>query len=137
MKALKSFSFSGAALLFGALLFSSCWESLEDRAERESREYTLKFCPTPPENGVISDSLVFDKKTKTQYYYITFTGDIDNAEAIAMHMDKLKQGLCEQVRSNPRNQAYKDAGFNFAYVCRSQKTGKVILNFTVTPQLYK
>lgn len=138
MEALKCFSFAGVAMsVLGMMMFSSCQESLEQRAERESREYTEKFCPTPPENGVISDSLVFDSKTKTQYYYLTFTGEIDNAEAIANRYELLKEGLIDQVRSDSRKQAYKDAGFNFAYICRSQKTGKIIINLTVTKKDYQ
>lgn len=138
MIAQKCFSLSGVAMsVLGIMMLASCQESLEERAERESREYTQKFCPTPPENGVISDSLVFDRKTKTQYYYLTFTGAIDEPEKISQNMEQLKEGLRDQVRANSNNQAYKDAGFSFAYVCRSQKTGKVILNYTVTQKDYK
>lgn len=125
----RSATYLSVCLSFvGMTMFSSCQESLEDRAERESKEYTMKFCPTPPENDVITDSLVFDKKTKTQYYYLTFTGPIDDEEMISKNKSKLREGLLEQTRSNPQTKIYREAGFAWAYVCRSQKTGKVILD---------
>lgn len=123
--------------LLGMMLFASCQESLEERAEREAREYTEKNCPTPPENGVITDSLVFNKSNKTQFYYLTFTGEIDEPEMIAGHEDELRQQLLEQIRYNPTLRPYKEAGFSFAYVCRSQKTGKTVLNYKFTPKDYK
>lgn len=121
-----------AIIMASAMMFVSCQESLEDRAERESKEYTAKFCPTPVENNVITDSLVFDKKTRTQYYYLTFTGEIDNAELMEEFKSKISVGLLEQTRSNPQTKVYKDAGFSFAYVCRSQSTGKILLNLKYT-----
>lgn len=115
---------------------TACQESLEDRAEREAREYTLKYCPTQPENDVITDSLVFDKKTKTQYYYLTFVGNLDNAEMMSLYKDKLYEGLLEQTRANPQLKPYQEAGFNLSYICRSKSTGKTLLNLTFTKDDY-
>lgn len=115
----------------------SCQESLEDRAAREDKEYTEKFCPTPPENNVITDSLVFDKKTRTQYYYITFVGDNDNEELINKFKPQLREGLRDQLLNNPQTQAYRDAGFNFAYICRSQSTGRILLDLKYTKEDFR
>ena len=30
-----------------AMTLAACHESIEDRAEREAREFTRRFCPTP------------------------------------------------------------------------------------------
>ena len=123
MRLLSSFAICTIAVA----TLSSCHESLEDRAERESKEYTEKFCPTPPQNSVITDSLVFDRKTKTQIYYMTFTGLIDNADAIKSQEKKLEKAMLTSLRQNPQIEPYKEAGFTFEYVCRSQKDSKIVL----------
>ncbi len=48
-----------------SLLASSCQKSIEDRAEQEAREYTEKLCPTPIQNYTRTDSLTFDRESKT------------------------------------------------------------------------
>ncbi len=50
--------------IFASLLVS-CTESLEDKAAREAKEYTEKYCPTPYVNDSRTDSAAFDKNTKT------------------------------------------------------------------------
>lgn len=105
----------------------SCRESLEDRAYREAKEYTEKYCPTPPQNSVITDSMVFDKATKTQIYYLRFTGLLDSVPAMNEHRKELEEGMLGTIRQNPGMQVYKDANFSFEYVCRSFKDPKTIL----------
>ncbi len=50
--------------IFLASLVVSCTESLEDKAAREAKEYTEKYCPTPYVNDSRTDSAAFDKTTK-------------------------------------------------------------------------
>lgn len=130
---------SGTAL---ALMLScgmaSCQESLEERAEREAREYTEKFCPTPPQNDVITDSVVFDRQTRTWTQYLTFTGIIDDADGINRHKDEIQTSLLNSIRQNTEMKRYKEDGFNFAYICRSKKNPQtVLLNLKYTPKDYK
>lgn len=130
-------SFWGAVKTFALALgcisvFASCHESLEDRAEREAKEFTQKFCPTPPENGVITDSIVFNKATRTRTYHYTFVNELDNEEALSLKKDEIVHGLLIQIRSNPQNKSYIEAGFAFSYVCRSESKGNVILSHTFT-----
>ena len=69
-------------LLRGIIAFASCHENLEDRAAREAKEYTEKYCPTPDENFPRTDSVVFEKSTMTDRYYCTLTGIMDDAQII-------------------------------------------------------
>lgn len=61
-----------------AALLCSCHENMEKRAQREAREYTEKYCPTPVQNYTRTDSVVFDIDTKTYHYYCSITGDLDD-----------------------------------------------------------
>ena len=88
----------------------ACHESLEDRAAREAKEYTEKYCPTPVNNFTRTDSVVFDKATRTYHYYCT-----------------INDGLLQSITKSTNIKAYKEAGFNFAYTCRSQKNPRLIL----------
>lgn len=126
-----------ALMVITAVSLSSCHESLEERAEREAKEYTEKYCPTPPQNDVITDSMTFDKATKTQTYYLRFTGIIDNVEAIREHGKELEDGMLRNIRNNAQLQVFKDAGFTFVYVCRSEKNPEaVLLTMKFGPQQY-
>ena len=126
----------GAIVVALVCCTTSCQKSLEERSEEESRDYTMRYCPTPPENNVITDSLVFDKKTKTQYYYLTFTDFLDDEEIMSEKKDEIAESLKKQTRLNPQTKSYKEAGFTFAYICRSQKTGKVLIDLKITKKDY-
>ena len=98
-------------MITGMLMFAACQESLEDRAVREAKEYTEKFCPTPVVNYTRTDSMSFDKPTKTYYYYCSLTENM---------------------------KVYKEANFSFAYLLRSDKNPrKVYFQTTITPKKYK
>lgn len=125
----KAFS----ALLMMTLL-TACQETIEERAEREAREYTQKYCPTPPQNNVITDSIVFDKKSRTQIHYGTFVGVIDDSAKIAAAKEEIKRETLTMLRQNASIKTYKDAGFNFELVYRSQKTGHQLLHLRYTAE---
>lgn len=130
-------------ILFGALMvmsapLTSCQESLEERAEREAREYTEKHCPTPPQNDVITDSIVFDRNTRTWTQYLTFTGIIDDEKGLREHNEEIHKSLLESIRQNTEMKRYKEAGFSFAYICRSKKDPKtILLTLKYTPKDYR
>lgn len=108
-------------------LLASCHESLADRAVREAKEYTQRYCPTPVNNFTRTDSIVFDKTTNTYIYYCTLTDKMDDAEVINAHKTEIKDALLKSIISSTNITVFKNAGFNFAYICRSQTDPKVVL----------
>jgi ADP-ribose pyrophosphatase YjhB (NUDIX family) len=115
-------------LLIGACFMVSCrHESLEDRAAREAKEYTEKYCPTPIENYTRTDSIVFDKNTRTYYYFCTLTDKMDDSAIITAKAKSIRTALATGIAKDTKTKAYKDAGFNFAYVLHSQKRPQQIL----------
>ena len=48
-----------------ATLFACNHATLEDRAEKEARDFTERYCPTPVQNMQRTDSIVFDRDTRT------------------------------------------------------------------------
>ena len=109
------------------LLTTGCQKSLEDRAEQEARDYTRKFCPTPVYNHSRTDSLVFDRPTRTYIYYCTLTDVMDDAKLIDENRQTLTDGLQQSLRESTNLKVYKDAGFSFRYVLRSEKNPDEIL----------
>ena len=61
-----------------ALILASCQESLEDRCEREAKEYTAKQCPIRIDKTTRMDSLTFERETHTIHYYYTLMGNADS-----------------------------------------------------------
>lgn len=120
--------------IMGAIVvLASCHESLEDRAAREASEYTRKYCPTPVVNNTRTDSVVFNKQSKTYTYYCSFTDKFDNAKVIQDNKKNITDGLLKAIKDNPGIKIYKEAGFNFQYVVHSAQTPNTVLyqhNFT-------
>jgi hypothetical protein len=106
-------------------------DTIEDRAAKEAKEYTERYCPTPPINGQRTDSIAFDRSKRTLIYYYTLVGKADAPEIIKENKKKLLQSIRQQVMEDTRNKAYKDAGFKFRYIYRSEKTGEILLEETV------
>ena len=88
-------------LLLGAASLAACHESMEKRAQREAKEYTAKYCPTPAVNYTRTDSVVFYPETKTM----------------------LLKSIIESTELKP----FKEAGFTFAYTCHSDKNPQKVL----------
>lgn len=127
----------GIACLLSFVL-SACHESLPDRAARESKEYTEKFCPTPVINDERTDSMSFDKASLTMNYYRTLSGKADNPKVIQFNASKLRSVLLKALIDDPSSKAYKDAGFNFHFLYRSAShKGKTLFEVTYTPKNYK
>jgi len=114
------------AVAFVALL-ASCTESLQDKAAREAKEYTEKFCPTPYVNDSRTDSAAFDKNTKVYTYYITLRNKADNKQAIDANKEKLHKLQKQALDNNPGLKKYKEAHFSFRFVYHSAKNPKQVL----------
>jgi len=117
------------------ILLASCQESLEDRCERDSKEYTRKHCPTAIDETTIIDSLTFDRTTHTIHYYYRLTGvadkenDLNETDAV----NTLKQAL----KNSTSVKIYKDNKYKFAYTYRSEKNPeKVVLDVIFTDKDY-
>lgn len=125
-------TYGAAALL--ALSFCSCHhDTLEDRAEKETKEFTERYCPTPADSTSLqrTDSLTFTRSTKTINYYFTLVGKADNEEVIKKMMPELRKAIRTSLKNDTKNRAYKDAGFKFHYVYRSESTGKILIEETL------
>ena len=83
-------------------------ESLVDRAAREAKEYTERMCPTPVYNETRTDSVTFDKISRTYTYHCSFLNYLDDSAAIANIKEKLHQQLLEALIENTGIKAYKE-----------------------------
>jgi lipoprotein len=113
--------------LLSVFALASCHESIEERAQREAKAYTEKYCPTPVNNFTRTDSVVFYPATKTYHYFCTFNGRMDNAEIIAQNQAAIRGQLLKAISESTELKAYKDAGFVFAYTCHSEKHPRQVL----------
>lgn len=112
-------------------------DSLEDRAEKETKEYTQRYCPTPVQNMQMTDSISFSRATKTFNYYYKLCGEADNEQIISTNKAKLNKLLLAQLKEDTKVKAYKEAGFRFHYIYRSQKTNEIVLETTFGQKDYR
>lgn len=119
------------------LSLSACRNSLEERAAQECKEYTEKKCPTPVVNDTRMDSMVFEPSSRTIHYYYSLVGNADNEQAVISKKTELRKALNDALKADAGTKGYKDAGFNFRYTYRSDKTpSKVLLDETYTEKDY-
>ena len=111
--------------------------TLEDRAEKYTKDYTERFCPTPVQDMQRTDSLTFDRTTRTFNYYFTLVDKADNAGIIKAKQKEITDALLKQLKENTSAKVYKDEGFNFHYIFRSANKGNILLENTFTRRQYK
>ncbi|MDO4160187.1 MAG: hypothetical protein Q4D41_07015 [Prevotellaceae bacterium] len=121
-------------LFISVLALSACHESLEDRAEREAKEFTMKNCPMPVNEYITVDSMVYEKTARTIHYYYTIKGQADTT---GISNDAAREGLLKSLKDNTSIKKFKEEGFNFAYTYFSAKNkGKKLIDFTFYPKDY-
>lgn len=131
---MKHFAFD---IVAASIILCGCHESLEQRALREAKEYTEKYCPTPEQNYTRTDSVVFDMATRTYHYYCSVTGQLDDKAIFDANRQKLSDALLDNVKENTSFRAYKKEGFAFQWTLRSDKDKNVVyFDRRFTPKEY-
>lgn len=111
--------------------------NLEDLAAKTAEEYTERYCPTPFEDNQRTDSVSFDRATHTFGYYYTLSGKIDDPEIVSKNQKQIVVSILSGLKDNTSMKEYKQAGYNFRYVFRSQKSGNILIEKTFTKKEYK
>lgn len=111
-------------LFAGLVLVEACHESLEDKAERETKEITAKTCPQNVGNGMSYDSLTFDRSRRELRYHYTIEGEGDDSVTFSNKKELLRETMLEQFRKDLSKQRYKDAGFSIGVTIYSKKNTK-------------
>ena len=114
-------------IAIATLALTACQKSMEDRAEAEARAYTQKYCPTPVYNFTRTDSLVFDRTSRTFVYHCSLTDEMDDSTVISQNSEKLRNGLLQSIRESTNLRVYKEAEFSFRYLVRSAKNPQQVL----------
>ena len=122
-------------ILMMTALLTSCQETLEERAARESRDYTEKHCPAPVAYQVTMDSMTFDKVSHTFGYYYSLSGTLDDSAYIKQNNPR--DMLLQQVKNSTNLKMYKDAGYGFRYVYMSTKNKATLFDVTFKQKDYQ
>jgi len=120
-----------------AVALTACHESLDDKAVREAKDFTRKSCPMKIGEGIVIDSMTFDKSSKTVRYYYSLSGRMDTT--ITEDDSKTVEAtMLEEVRNSPTLKIYKEAGYHFRYSFFSTKhPGRLVLDYHFSPKDYK
>lgn len=123
-----------------AMLLVGCnkQESIEDRAAREAQTYTRRMCPEKLNEFTRLDSITFDRATLTVTQHLTLLGNADNLEVATAKSDEIRKELVAGVKADTSNKLFKDHGFRYRFLARSESDSKIVLyDTTVTPEDYK
>ena len=119
-----------------ALVLTACQESLEERCEREAKEFTAKRCPMVLDQNTTMDSLTFDRQTHTLHYYYKLTGAADRGDIL--EKTDAAGTLKSALKNNTETRIYKDNKYRFTYTFRSEKDpNKIWMEVTFTDKDYQ
>ncbi len=124
------------ALAVASLALASCHhESLDERVGRECAEYTARNCPARLQEGLVLDSMSYERDTRTIRYCYSLSGILDTT---ALDTTAPREIMLNEVRNATNLKAYKDAGFNFAHTYYSTKNrGQVLMDLFYAPGDYR
>jgi len=117
-------------LAFAVLFMIGCNENIDDKAAREAKEFTEKYCPGPIINQTRIDSTGYDRSTRTYTYYYTFTGVLDDKAYVAENRAELDNGLRSLIINEPSLQPFVKEGIVFQYVVHSFKNPEEVIYTT-------
>ena len=118
-----------------AFALSACHESLEDKTERETKEFTAKECPRKMPDGVTIDSMVFERATRTVHYYFTLSG---KADTTAIDQNVARTALLNAIKGDMSTRKHKENGYSFAYTYFSTKhKGQKLIDMRFTKKDYE
>lgn len=125
----KSPKFVKTAALFATIAATvlSCQESFEEKAVRDAKDYTRKYCPTPVVNYMRTDSVTFDTSKKLYTYFCTFVDVADNQEVINKSKPAISDAFRNTLKESVTMKKYLDKGVKFRMVGRSGKDSKKVL----------
>lgn len=122
-------------ILIASTALFSCAESLEDRAYRETKEFTKKNCPAPITRELALDSIAFNKNslTLTSYYSISPKAEIEEIDR-----ERTSNALLTELKNSTNYIIYKKAGYNFRYIYyKCGQEDKHLLDVTFREKDYK
>ena len=115
-----------------------CQKNIDEQAEQEARNYTKRYCPTPFYNYTRTDSLTYDRPTRTYVYHCTLNGAMDDIAVIKANKEALHDALLQSIRESTNLKIYKDARISFQYILRSEKdTTQILFKDTFTEKDYR
>ena len=124
-------------LLAMVALLLACQESLENRAARESDEYTRKFCPVKINDNTTLDSLTFDITSHTFTRYFSIVADSQSIQRAEEKKAYFAEELIKEVKLDTSLKPFKENGYAFRFVYRSANDPSFILyDKTVTKEEY-
>lgn len=127
-----------SCLLILLCIFLSCkQETLEQRAQREAKDFTERECPTPWVNDTSIDSLTFSIEKKAFYYHYSFRNNLENKRIIDSLKANLHGELVKSIANETRSKTYKDAGYSFIYIAHAKSNpSKIVYKDTIKAEEY-
>ena len=112
-------------------VLSSCQEKLQDRFEREAREYTATYCPQHLDEVTVLDSMVFEPRGDAGdlklYYSLHLSAE--QREALMNYLGEMGDQNLKAVRNSVQFSKFKEAGVSFTYIYHDVATGDKLAEY--------
>lgn len=116
-------------VLLALPVLTACQETLEERCEREAREFTEKKCPYRVNETTVMDSMSFDRASLTLTYSYTLNGLLDDSAVVARNSPH--DLLLSELKNSTELRLYKEAGYNIRYTFLSaSRKGRMLYDTT-------
>lgn len=127
-----------AVLTMSALVFTSCQESIRERLERETQEFTQKNCPRPEyQDIIILDSIVCHNDGGNDYKFCySVVADSVQIDFLNSQKEELNSKLLAGVINSADLRHVKRAGLDIVYSYYKAGSGEFLFEFRFTPEDY-
>ncbi len=125
-------------VLFILLAICSCRkQSFEERVTENIAELNKKL-PIRLDSLSTMDSMVFRPDTYTLQTFYTIEGMADNDSVLTEEFrNTLGDNLLSSLKGNIQYRKYKERDFVLEYLYYSRSTGRLLMNFSFTPDDYR
>lgn len=127
-------------LLAAVVMLCACHQTLDERIEKETQDYTRKECPKRLDPYTVLDSLTYtfndSMRVHACYYSLSDMLDTDsvyNSDVV----EGFRENVLNDIRTNLNYRRLREHGVTFAYHYRSATNPeKEYVQLTFTPEDY-
>lgn len=134
---MRSKTFLSVGLSALLALVCGCKETMDQKLEREAREFTTKNCPHDIDPYTTLDSATYRAGEMEYTYHFTVKGALDMDSLYSDEVVReLHDSYLTELKNNIEQKDLKDLGVTITRIYKSEQTGKPLMTLRFTKEEY-
>lgn len=126
-------------LIAGMFVLCTCKRtSFDKQVADEAKHFNTTDAPKRIDQCTMLDSMSYDIENHILTYHYTIEGVADDKSLLTKEVnEEFHEQLLNELRSSIRLKPYKEKGITFSYLYVSKKSGKILMNQTISQKDYQ